>query len=124
MALMENTPTPKYLDTGLLLLQLGDSNEMHSMLTLLAESLARDVPLVSTLLENNDVVEANRILHPLKGFIPIFCGTELCTHVAKVEELSKTGSAAEVGPAYAALRPELEQLAAEALAYVNSHGKA
>jgi hypothetical protein len=121
---MENPSTPKYLDTGLLLLQLGDSNEMHSMLTLLAESLTRDVPLVSTLLENNDVVEANRILHPLKGFIPIFCGTELCSHVAKVEELSKIASAAEVRPAYALLRPELEQLAAEALAYVSNHGKA
>ncbi len=116
-----------YLNTELALSQIGDAHAMQGMLAMLEESLSRDVPLIAKLLAANDVVGANRLLHPLKGFIPIFCNESLCTHVSRVEELSKAGAqtnAAELAQAYAGLKPELELLLSEVADYMNTHGAA
>ena len=110
------------LDINLALEQIGDVVAMHGMLSMLEESLARDVPHISQLLREGDVRAANRVLHGLKGFIPIFCIEALCTHVVRVEELSKTAGAAEVSLAYAELVPHLEQLQAEVMEYLNGSG--
>jgi HPt (histidine-containing phosphotransfer) domain-containing protein len=83
------------------------------MLDMLQASLDRDVPLIAQLLAQQDVGAANRLLHSLKGFIPIFCVDALCDHVAQVEQMSKTLGSAEVGSAYALLAPKLQQLQAE-----------
>jgi len=106
-------PQPAYLDTDLALTQVGDAQTLQGMLVLLEESLTRDIPLIAQHLEEGDVPGANRLLHPLKGFIPIFCTPSLCDHVGAVEGVSKHGSAGEVNAAYAALRPQLEQLLRE-----------
>lgn len=92
------------------------------MLAMLEESLARDIPLIAELLAKGDVPGANRLLHPMKGFLPIFCGEALCTELSAVEGLSKTASTAEVAPAYAALRPKLDQLLAEVVAFLQNNG--
>ncbi len=116
-----------YLNTDLALSQIGDAQAMQGMLAMLEESLGRDVPLIANLLAHNDVVGANRLLHPLKGVIPIFCNESLCTHVARVEELSKAGtqaSGAALAQAYAGLQPELELLLSEVSEYMNTHGAA
>jgi HPt (histidine-containing phosphotransfer) domain-containing protein len=108
-----------FLDINLALEQIGDVQAMQGMLSMLEESLARDVPRISQLLHEGDVRTANRVLHGLKGFIPIFCIEALCTHVARVEEFSKTAGAAEVSAAYDALVPHLEQLQSEVVEYLN-----
>jgi len=115
---------PQFLDVALALEQIGDAQAMQGMLSMLEESLARDVPRIAQLLDDNDVRTANRVLHGLKGFIPIFCVERLCKHVAKVEELSKTADALSVSQVYADLMPELEQLQAEVVAYLNEQGAA
>ncbi len=115
---------PMFLDIPLALEQIGDASAMQGMLSMLEESLARDVPKIAQLLAQGDVKTANRLLHSLKGFIPIFCVDALCKHVAKVEELSKTALAAEVAVAYAALMPDLEDLQAEVVTYLNDSGAA
>jgi HPt (histidine-containing phosphotransfer) domain-containing protein len=114
----------QYLDVNLALEQIGDAQAMQGMLSMLEESLARDVPRIAQLLEDNDARAANRVLHGLKGFIPIFCVDSLCKHVAKVEEISKTADAVSVSQVYADLMPELEQLQAEVVAYLNDQGAA
>jgi HPt (histidine-containing phosphotransfer) domain-containing protein len=114
----------QYLDVALALEQIGDAQAMQGMLSMLEESLARDVPRVAQLLEDGDVRAANRLLHGLKGFIPIFCVDSLCKHVTKVEEFSKTADAVSVSQVYADLMPELEQLQAEVVAYLNDQGAA
>ena len=115
---------PVYLDTELALSQIGDAQAMQGMLAMLEESLGHDVPQIEHLLEAGDVVGANHLLHPLKGFIPIFCGPVLCELVTRVEMLSKNGNSTEVATAYALLKPELNQLLSEVSAYLNENGAA
>jgi HPt (histidine-containing phosphotransfer) domain-containing protein len=113
---------PIYLDTELAVSQIGDVQAMQGMLTMLEESLGRDIPLIAQLLANGDVLGANRLLHSLKGFIPIFCSPALCELVAQVEMLSKDSKSTAIGPAYAELQPELQQLLSEVSAYLNDNG--
>jgi hypothetical protein len=120
MSLPGSPSHPVYLDTALALAQIGDAETMDSMLLMLQESLARDVPLVSDLLQAGDVAAANRVLHALKGFIPIFCQELLCAQVVLVEGMSKDSRSTEVGPAYRGLRPKLEVLLAEVDAYLQA----
>ena len=117
-----NTTPPTYLhlDIDLALSQIGDAEAMQGMLAMLEETLARDVPQIAALLAQGDVSGASHILHPLKGFIPIFCSAALCEHVARVEALSKDGVCSAVSTAYALLRPELELLLAEVAAYLRA----
>lgn len=102
-----------YLDVDRALEQVGEIEVLHEMLDMLQASLDRDLPLIPALLAQGDVRSANRLLHALKGFIPIFCVESLCEQVAAVEMLSKGGSANEVTAAYAPLEPKLRQLQAE-----------
>lgn len=104
---------PAYLDIERALEQVGDVSALHGMLDMLQDTLDRDVPQISKLLLDQDVKSANRLLHSLKGFIPIFCVDALCDHVAQVEMLSKTQGSAEVGSAYSHLAPKLQQLQTE-----------
>jgi len=113
-----------FLDIDLAIEQVGDLQAVQGMLSMLEESLARDVPRIAQLLADGDVKAANRVLHGLKGFIPIFCVDALCQHVARVEEMSKTAGAAEVGIAYAPLMGDLEQLQGEVVDYMNNQGGA
>jgi HPt (histidine-containing phosphotransfer) domain-containing protein len=113
---------PVYLDTALALSQIGDVDAMNGMLLLLDEALARDVTEISALLLRDDVVNANRLLHSLKGFLPIFCLQALCDQVVEVEALSKNTDAPTLATAYAALRPQLESLRLEVQAYLLAHG--
>ena len=115
---------PTLLDIDLAMSQIGDADATREMLVLLQESLSRDVPEISNLLQAGDVPGANRLLHALKGFIPIFCQAELCDQVVRVEGLSKNAASTELTAAYAGLRPRLEQLLAEVSAHLLSSGKA
>lgn len=108
----------EYLDVDRALEQIGEVEALHEMLDMLQASLDKDLPQISALLSQGDVRGANRLLHALKGFIPIFCVDPLCDHVAQVELLSKTGGASEVAAAYAALEPKLRHLQSEIDAHV------
>jgi hypothetical protein len=118
MSLAESSAAPVHLDTDLALSQIGDEETMNSMLLMLQEALVRDVPLVSELLGTGEIAAANRVLHALKGFIPIFCNQTLCDQVVRVEGLSKDSQSTTAGPAYTELRPELELLLSEVCAYL------
>jgi HPt (histidine-containing phosphotransfer) domain-containing protein len=124
MSLIPGQPDYYFLDPALALSQIGDAQTMHGMLTMLEETLGRDIDQIADLLLSADYVGANRLLHPLKGFIPIFCGEALCAHVSQVEALSKVGPADVVSKSYALLRPELDQLLVEVSAYLNEQGAA
>ncbi len=124
MSFLDTDPEPLFLDVQLALEQIGDTVAMQGMLSMLEESLARDIPQIADLLDHGDVRSASRVLHSIKGFIPIFCVEAMCRHVAQVEELSKAGSAAEVSSAYAALKPDLQLLQSEVSNYLNASGGA
>lgn len=101
------------LDVSRALAFVGNEAGVMNMLPLLASSLDHDVPEITRLLDAGDVSGANRLLHPLKGFVPIFCVDSMVDKVTQVEQISKTGSAPEVQAAVTAIRPALAQLADE-----------
>ena len=103
----------EYLDVDRALEQVGEVEALHEMLDMLQSSLDRDLPQINALLAQGDAKGANRLLHALKGFIPIFCVDALCDHVTAVELISKTGTAAEIAVAYVPLEPKLRQLQTE-----------
>jgi HPt (histidine-containing phosphotransfer) domain-containing protein len=114
--------SPGILDLDLALSQIGDVDAMNDMLLMLQESLAREVPRITALLDQGDVAGSNHLLHALKGFIPIFCAASFCERVVWVEGLSNVAASTELAPAYANLRPQLERLLAEVSAYTKSKG--
>jgi HPt (histidine-containing phosphotransfer) domain-containing protein len=107
-----------YLDTDLALSQIGDVDAMNGMLAMLQDTLAEDIPRIDDFLRTGDVAGANRLLHSLKGFVPIFSGPGLCAHVVQVEAMSKDLRSTTVAPAFLALKPQLEQLLAEVRAHL------
>ena len=113
-------PEAQYLDVERALAQVGDLPALHDMLDMLQMSLHRDIPHIERLLSQDKLLLANRVLHALKGVIPIFCCDALCKEVARVEKLSTLGSPQEVGVAYALLSPKLKQLQTEANAYLRA----
>jgi HPt (histidine-containing phosphotransfer) domain-containing protein len=124
MSLDAGDSQPLFLDVSLALEQIGDLQALQGMLSMLEESLARDIPRIEQLLDAGDVKGANRLLHGLKGFVPIFCVESLCKHVTRVEELSKHADAVSVSQVYADLMPDLETLQSEVVGYLNDQGAA
>lgn len=107
-----------FLDIDLAFSQIGDAEVMTGMLQMLQDALPRDLPQIADLLQAGDVAGANRLLHSLKGFIPIFCVADLCNEVAQVEGLSKDSRSVAAAPAYAELQPKLQTLLAEVSDYL------
>lgn len=106
-----------YLDEARAVEQVGDVSTLRAMLPMLQELLERDVPEIARRLQMQDVRGANPLLHSLKGCMPIFCIQSLCDHLAQVEHMSKAGDASEVEPAFSTLRPKLDALLAEVIAF-------
>ena len=116
--------TMVHLDADSARAQVGDEESLQGMLLMLQDALTRDVPAIAQLLAAEDSQQATRLLPALKGFMPIFCRPPVCEHVAQVELASKSQASAQVAIAYAALRPELEQLQQEVRHYLHSRGVA
>jgi HPt (histidine-containing phosphotransfer) domain-containing protein len=108
-----STTAPIHLDLDTAVAQVGDLPSVLGILGMVEESLQRDIPSITEFLANGNVPDAAKLLHSLKGFVPIFCRAALCEHITQVEALSKRASVAEVQPAFEALKPELEQLLVE-----------
>lgn len=110
--------SPQYLNIAGALEQIGDEGALREMLPMVLDSLQRDVPVIADLLAQGDVAGANHLLHPLKGFMPIFCTPDLYARVSEVEQMSKKGDAVTVSAAYALLAPELRVFEAEVARYL------
>lgn len=106
-------PVPFYLDLDSAITQVGDLPSALGILVMVEETLRHDIPQISAYLADDNVPDAGRLLHSLKGFLPIFCRPALCERVTRLEALSKLGHSAEVRPAFDTLEPELVQLQRE-----------
>jgi len=118
---MTTFPTFDYLCVERGMEFIGDESGFLSLLQTLHKTLTTDIPLITDLLRKDDVRGANRLLHQVKGFAPVFCVDELVEHVVKVEALSKHGDAPEVRAAFAQMAPQLEQLRNEVAAHLAAH---
>lgn len=106
-------PTPTCLSIDRALEYVGDMQGVLSLLGTLQQSLHNDLPQIQARLDTNDLPGANRILHQLKGFAPVFCVDALVAEVIAVEGLSKGSDVQATRQAYAHLAPQLAQLQAE-----------
>ena len=99
---------------------MGSETALRKILATVMTSLAADLPAIEAALQTGDVTTANRMLHAIKGYMPIFGSDALIEQVVAVEKLSKTESAAVVLASYAQLGPELHGLLAEIQQYLNA----
>jgi HPt (histidine-containing phosphotransfer) domain-containing protein len=118
---MSQTPQPIYLSIERAMEFIGDANGVLSLLKTLQQTLSDDLPRLQELLDKGDVFAANRILHQLKGFTPVFCVDSLVERVVLVEGLSKHAETSEVRNSYDQLAPQLEALRLEVIAHLDSH---
>jgi HPt (histidine-containing phosphotransfer) domain-containing protein len=118
---MSQTPQPIYLSIERAMEFIGDANGVLTLLKTLQQTLSDDLPQLQELLDNGEVYAANRILHQLKGFTPVFCVDSLVEEVVMVESLSKHGEPQELSLAYKDLAPKLEALRMEVLAHLRLH---
>jgi len=103
----------RYLDPAQALDYIGEADQVHTMLLMLDESLSTELDQLDALVGAADLAGANRLLHPLKGFMPIFCQPTLAQQVADTEALSKGQDAALLRQAWVVLGPALRGLHAE-----------
>lgn len=118
---MSIVSTPIYLSIERAMEFIGDANGVLSLLKTLQQTLSDDLPRLQEQLDKGDVYAANRILHQLKGFTPVFCVDSLVEKVVMVEGLSKHSEAQDLRLAYQDLAPQLEALRMEVVAHLNAN---
>ncbi|MDR3371601.1 MAG: Hpt domain-containing protein [Rhodoferax sp.] len=109
-----------YLDVERGVGMMGSEAALRKILAAVVASMSADVPSIDAALQAGDVVSANRLLHAIKGYMPIFGRDALIERVVAVEKLSKTESAAVVQALYRQLEPELHGLLAEIQLFLSS----
>lgn len=105
--------TPTCLSIERALEYVGDRQGVLTLLGTLQQTLQDDLPRVQARLDAGDLPGANRVLHQIKGFAPVFCVEALVAEVVRVEVLSKGADLQAVRTAYAQLGPQLHRLLAE-----------
>jgi HPt (histidine-containing phosphotransfer) domain-containing protein len=103
----------QFLDVARGVGMMGSEAALRKILVTVLASMAADLPKIDSALQTGDVTTANRLLHALKGYMPILAVDALVNKVTAVEKLSKTADADEVKLQYQELSPELNGLLAE-----------
>lgn len=107
-----------HLDLPSALSKIGEESAVRDMLVMLADLLAQDVPKIQSALLNQDTLAAARLLHSLKGCMPIFCTPPICDQLAVVELHAKQGESGRAEQSYALLGPAFAALALEIQLYL------
>jgi HPt (histidine-containing phosphotransfer) domain-containing protein len=103
----------QYLDVARGVGMMGSEASLRKILTTVVASLSSDLPKMDAALNATDTATANRLLHGIKGYAPIFATDALVEQVTHVELVSKTEPATTVAALYADLSPVLQGLLAE-----------
>jgi HPt (histidine-containing phosphotransfer) domain-containing protein len=114
----DSTAPDQFLDVARGLGMMGSEEALRKILETVDTSLSDSLPEIWQALEVGDAPTANRLLHGIKGYAPIFCSDALVDQVAHVEGESKTKTAAEITVLFSELEPHLEALLLEIRAYV------
>lgn len=101
------------LDTQRGMEMLGSDATLRAVLRTVLDSLSSDLPKIRQSLTEDDVPSANRLLHAIKGYVPIIGSDALIDMVVRVEQVSKQGSAVDVSGLFVALEPMLYRLLSE-----------
>lgn len=121
---MSSSNPPIYLSVERAMEFIGDANGVLTLLKTLHHTLGEDLPRIQALLDEGDLHGANRLLHQLKGFTPVFCVDSLVELVVHVEHLSKHAEPSDVRSAYKRLAPQLAILRTEVADHLGLHSAA
>lgn len=113
-----SNPPLEHLSVEIGVGMMGSEDALRSILATVDLNLTGNIPDIWKALEADDIAVANRLLHGIKGYVPIFCTDPLVDQVTQTEVFSKTASAADVKPLFAELAPKLEQLLVEIRAFI------
>ena len=97
---------------------MGSEASLRKILKTVQDSLAGNLPEMAQALEKGDVASFNRLLHAIKGYVPIFACDALVAQVTALEKISKTEPVATVAPLYVELAPLMDALLAEIRQFV------
>jgi len=97
---------------------LGDAQAVGDLLAPLVRSLDTDLPQIEHLLDGGDLATVARMLHSMKGFVPVFCFDALAQELVRVEKAARAIDSLAVRADVAALLPRLRRLAGEAQDYL------
>lgn len=97
----------------------GDAAAAGDLLQMVEQSLGGDIDKIWQKLEVGDMAAAGRLIHAIKGFVPIFGHDLLVEQVTRAEALSKTQSAESFKQVYADLAPALLLLLKEIRAHLS-----
>jgi phosphoglycerate kinase len=97
---------------------MGSEAALKKILKTVLGSMSGNLPEISRALTSGDAASANRLLHAIKGYVPIFTTDDLVAEVTEIEKISKTEPAAAVLPLYQRLAPRLERLLDEVRHFV------
>lgn len=100
----------------------GDAAAAADLLQMVEQNLGPDIDNIWQKLEAGDMAAAGRLIHAIKGFVPIFCHDLLVEEVTRAEALSKTQSAASFKLVFADLAPALLLLLKDIRAYLSDCG--
>ena len=92
---------------------MGSEASLRKILKTVQGSMAGNLPEIAQALAIDDVASANRLLHAIKGYVPIFASDALVAQVTELEMISKTEPVTTVAPLYAELAPRMEALLGE-----------
>jgi HPt (histidine-containing phosphotransfer) domain-containing protein len=118
---MSSPAEPIYLSIDRAMEFIGDANGVLTLLKTLHQTLGEELPRIQALMDQDDMHGANRLLHQLKGFTPVFCVDSLVERVVHVEYLSKHAESVDVQAAYKLLAPQLETLRTEVATHLSLH---
>ena len=119
---MSNASMPAmyvYLDVNRTIAMMGDEAAVPSILQMAQQTLTDEIRQLHLLVDSGDTIAAGRVLHTIKGSLPIFCGDVLVEQVAQLEKSSKQGPAPELIPAFTAISVELKKLTDEIVNYLS-----
>ena len=111
-------PPEPFLDIQRGLDMLGSEASLRAVLRTVVDSLSSDIPKIRQLLTEGDVPAANRLIHAIKGYIPVLGSDRLIDEVVRVERISKEGPATVVQGLFSELEPMLAQLLVQIRGYL------
>jgi len=117
---LDGSPAAMRLDVARAVEMMGSEDALRSILDTVVISMSADVPAIDSALQTGDILQANRILHAIKGYMPIFGTDALIEQVAAVEQLSKTQTAVALQAPYQQLQVELQSLLSDMRDYLNA----
>lgn len=107
-----------YLDLDRAVAYTGGDAATRDLLQMVEPRLGDDVDTIWRHLEVGDTLAANRALHALKGFAPVFCVDRFVETLAHVESMGGTGTLGAFRSAFAELAPQLLALQSEIQVYL------